>query len=390
MGGDARDVVTRTGWLRTLGGIDVYLAVRARSSDVQRTDMDRTVADGALRVSPAARGCIYLIPEAHLPLALAHARSLWRPRTTRELDKAGTSWSEVADIAEAVLAVAARGPLTTAEIRRGLPAGTVRGLGVAGRRVGLSSPLPVALRELEFTGRLERTLADGRLDTERYLWRVVPGGRESAIVGYDAEDRRMAELCQLFLRVAGPATVAQMTTWIGVSQRAVKAALAKLPVVPITVRDAAQPTHVALSEDVAALKDGLQVAQHFTFLPFEDPLIVTHGGPRVFIAEQFWQYPVDSWGGSRPTTLGQARHVGQRPLLHGDRLIGFWEYDADDEHVVCGLFEPLSRRDNRALQEARTGLYEFVRDQLGHARSFSLDTTDAVRGRAQVLRAMVP
>lgn len=387
-GGSAADVVSRSGWLRTLGGIDVYLAVRARSHDVQRAEMDRAVADGQLRVAPAARGCIYLIPEAHLPLALAHARALSRPRTGRDLDKAGSSWAEVEEVSQAVLAALQDGPLTTAGVRKALPAGTVRSFGPAGKRVGLSSPLPVALRELEFTGRIERTLEGGRLDSERYHWQCVAGERESAIAAYDPENRRVSGMCELFLRIAGPATVAQMATWIGVSQRSVKNALATLPVEPVVIEGAAEPAHVALAADLPALKDADADPEHFAFLPFEDLLIVTHGGPGVFVAERFREYPVDSWGGSRPTTLGSARHVGQRPVFRGDELIGFWEYDADDESVVCGLFEPLTRRQADALAEQRAGLYTFIRDQLGHARSFSLDTADAVRGRAQILRAM--
>jgi len=48
----------------------------------------------------------------------------------------------------------------------------VRSLGEKGKKLGLSSTLPPALRTLEFEGRIERTLEGGRLDSERYLWRL--------------------------------------------------------------------------------------------------------------------------------------------------------------------------------------------------------------------------
>ena len=106
----------------------------------------------------------------------------------------------------------------------------------------------------------------------------------------------MGALCQLFLRVAGPATVVQMATWIGVSQRTVKSALASLPVVPVTVEGTVKPAHVVLADDLPALTEGPAAPEHFAFLPFEDLLITAHGGPGLYVAERFREYPVDSWG----------------------------------------------------------------------------------------------
>src|SRR5262245_21809882 len=55
------DLVARTGFIRTLGGVDGYLALLARHPDLQLTEVDRAVSSGALRVTPAVRGCIYLV-----------------------------------------------------------------------------------------------------------------------------------------------------------------------------------------------------------------------------------------------------------------------------------------------------------------------------------------
>src|SRR5256885_7675998 len=60
--GSVTQVITDSGWLRTLGGADVYLAARARRPGMKRADLDAAVARGELRVAPAARGCIYLVP----------------------------------------------------------------------------------------------------------------------------------------------------------------------------------------------------------------------------------------------------------------------------------------------------------------------------------------
>ncbi|RMH16970.1 MAG: hypothetical protein D6696_16935 [Acidobacteria bacterium] len=78
----------------------------------------------------------------------------------------------------------------------------------------------------------------------------------------------------------------------------------------------------------------------------------------------------------------------RRALLWGERLIGFWEYDLDREEIVTATFEPLPAALRPALDEERRRLAAFIRDQLGNAQSFSLDTDDAVRRRAAELRAM--
>src|SRR5262249_52425727 len=79
--GPPDDVVARPGWLRTLGGVDVYLAARARVPGLPRGALDALVADSRLRVIPAVRGCVYLVPADHVPLALAVAAEAWRKST---------------------------------------------------------------------------------------------------------------------------------------------------------------------------------------------------------------------------------------------------------------------------------------------------------------------
>ncbi|MEE8525780.1 MAG: hypothetical protein V3T72_17720 [Thermoanaerobaculia bacterium] len=72
----------------------------------------------------------------------------------------------------------------------------------------------------------------------------------------------------------------------------------------------------------------------------------------------------------------------------GEKLIGLWEYDPDEDEVVTATFEPLSADLRNALDADRDHLTAFFRDQLGHARSFSLDTDDKVRERAALVRGM--
>src|SRR5262249_6712322 len=151
---------------RTLGGVDVYFALRARLAGLHRAEVDGAVEERRTQVLPAARGCMYLVPKSAAALCLRVADHLSRKRNEKEAEKAGLRPGEVDEVAEAVHQVlAARGALSTAGIRSALPAGVLRSLGDAGKKVGLSSALGPALRVLEFAGRVERALEGGRLDS---------------------------------------------------------------------------------------------------------------------------------------------------------------------------------------------------------------------------------
>jgi hypothetical protein len=385
-GGKPAEVVARSGWVRTLGGIDVYLAVRARCPELTRDQLDSAVDRGELRVIPAARGCIYLVPAADVPLCLELAAELSGPRNEREMAKVGLKQKELDDLAAAVVELLGKkGSLATTAIRAALPPKAVRNLGEAGKKIGLSSPLPLALRQLEFSGRIERTLEGGRLDTERYLWRKVT--RQAKPKGGRAHGGALRYVLERFLAFAGPATAKEASAWIGVSQRDITAALEKIKVVEIEVEG--RGCSWLLERDVDALEKTRRAAASIALLPFEDNIITWHGGPGVHTDPEHRARPVAAWGSSKPTTLGDARHVHQRPFFCADRLAGFWEYDASRSEVVAADFAPLPAAAKKALQARCASTAAFIRDELGHARSFSLDSDDAVLARAKAVRAML-
>jgi hypothetical protein len=94
------------------------------------------------------------------------------------------------------------------------------------------------------------------------------------------------------------------------------------------------------------------------------------------------------WGNTKGGTLGDARYLFMRPLLDGDRLVGFWEYDVDAGAVVFGTFDALAPRRRKAIEALAGDIAAFLRDDVGHAHSFSLDSDDSVRERAALVKAM--
>lgn len=381
---DLLKALEATGFVRTLGGVDAYLAVRARVRGLPRADLDAAVARGDLKVLPAVRGCMYVVSKRDAPAALAFAGSLARARDTRDQEKAGLRKGEVERVADAVAATLSKtGPSTTDAIRRALPEGTLRSLGEAGKKVGVSSALGPALRRLEFAGRVERTPEGGRLDTERYLWRAAgPGARPPAI---DAEAVR-ARVAEIFLGAAGLGTLRVFAAWTGLSQRDAKAAVAALETIPVEIEGEAEP-HLALASRRALLEKAKDAAAAVALLPFEDNLAALHGGPALFVDAAHHAIEVPNWGAPRTSRIADAKHMMLRAFVADGKLAGGWEYDPERRTVVWAPFDSVSPAARKALDALADETGRFLADELGHGRSYSLDTDEALAERAALLRA---
>jgi len=382
-------VVARSGFVRTLGGCDAYLAVRARQRTLRRAEVDGAVERSELQVVPAARGCMYLVPRADVPLCLRFADQMSRARNERDQERAGIQKGEVEQLAELAFAVLKKqGPLTTDALRKALPEGAVRSLGERGKKVGVSSPLPGALRWLEFAGRIERKPEGGRVDTERYLWRAA---QKSPFVGSKLPDepaRLHALLLERFVAHAGLATLADFCAWSGLSQRDARAARAHSSVEPAAIAgsDEEAMTTPAVAE---LLRMAPAVAAATAFLPFEDNLVHLYSGPAHLVADEHLSLALPSWNAAdKPTTLGAARYLSLRGLIADGQLSGFWEYDPDARVAVPRCFRKPSKAAQVQIEELSAAVSTFLSDDIGHGHSFSLDSDDELRKRLQQLAAI--
>lgn len=70
-------------------------------------------------------------------------------------------------------------------------------------------------------------------------------------------------------------------------------------------------------------------------------------------------------------------------MLDRGRIIGLWEYDTEHQELVHQLFD----RPNAALRAAIARTETFIRDQLGDARGFSLDSPKSRAPKIAAIRA---
>lgn len=392
---DARDIVGETGFLRTLGGSDVYLALRARHRDpLERTEVDELVARGELRVVPAVRGCIYLVTREQAPWALRIADALSASRRRREYAKVGLDPEEIATLGDAVETVLERGPLSTDALRRRLPADAIRSFGDLGKKVGLSSSLPPVLRELEFAGRIFRTLEHGRLDSEKYVWELAPEDEHSEVRGEEtegvADSATLAKwLARQLLQWIGVVRLEAFQTWSGFGKKVCRTALENC--VEQGLAHSVDAAGAAAWAAVEALPSGELDSAHdrLSFLPFEDNLTQLQGGAAAVVPERHLHHRIPRWGQSKKMVpLGEAQHLGLRAIVRGGELVGFWEVDlATGGAVTTTLDPPTGKQGDRIVEEADRAA-RFLLEEIGNPFWFSIDKEASVERRAELIRKL--
>lgn len=366
------------GWIRSLGGVDPYLALFARHPGLKRAEVDRLLADASLWVVPGVRNCIWLVPDADRALALSVSDAQARRRTDREMRKLDVSVEALATLAQQVVAALETGPKSPEALRSALPDGAVRSLGAAGKKIGHSSTLPTALRHLEWAGKLRRLHRDGRVDTNRYEWAL---SEEDLVAGAPADlEAQAVALARRYFDWAGPATLEAFVAWTLVGKRAARAAIAALELVEVTVEGSDAPAYAFADRLDAPADDAVYL------LPSQDPLLALREGLAQLVDPEHHAHEVLGMGG-RKAKLGSVSWLLQRPIVHRGTIVGLWEYDPDAAEVVYAGLSPLTGALAERTAARATEVGAFIRDELeGNPKQVSIDSEKSVRTRVEALR----
>lgn len=367
-------VLESTGWMRSVGGSTPYLGLFARAS-LSRAQIDQAVATLAIYELPSARGCTYIVPAADFAVALyagqSHAEAGEIQLAKKFLD---VTDREIEKLSRAILDAVARGPADPKDLKEAL-GGTVRHLGDAGKKRGLTTTLPLGLGLLQSLGEIRRVPVNGRLDQQRYQYvRWDP----SPLAGVQlAEDEIPIELGRRFFRWAAPATVAQFAWWAGLGKKVAQATAQALRLVPLGEGD----ERLLFLDDLEALRahrvpDKAQVSlvgslDNLFHLRRELGTVVDPGD-----AER------QVYGEKKSAQLGTVLDLPHHAIVDRGRLVGFWEYDGTSQSIVRSLFG----RGGRAFDEAASRMTAFVRDEFGDARAVSLDSPESREVRIAALR----
>jgi len=354
------EVLSRTGWARSIGGANPYLTLFARAG-TGRAAVDAAMREVEISELPAARGCTYVVPAADFGLALQVGRGA-PEADVRVLEKLGVGRAEVERLCAAVLEVLGEAgrPLDPAGLKEAL-GDAVRNLGEEGRRRGQTTTLPAALGLLQAAGELRRIPVNGRLDQQRYAYtRWTP-----PTTGLDDAAAR-TELARRYFSWIGPATPANFRWFSAFTAAHAKAALAGLDLV-----DGGDGMLLPVGDVAAYRAYEPPAAPRYTLLGGIDGLILLRRDHAALLD------PADL------PRLEKTADLADHAIVDRGRLVGLWQFDVDAGEVVWWAFGPA----DEALRAAVARTEEYLRDQLGDARSFSLDSPRSRAPRIAALRA---
>jgi hypothetical protein len=364
-GKTAAEVLARTGWARSVGGVSPYLTLFARGG-FGRATVDDAVARLEIHELPSARGCTYVVPASDFALALTVGQGFGdEGKLARKL---GVKDAEIEKLCAAALKALAKGPLDPEELRKAA-GGAVRNLGEEGKKKGLATTLPVALSILQAAGEIHRVPVNGRLDQQRYryaLWRPNP------LAGFKLSlEEACTALARRFFTWINPATLAEFQWFSGLGVKAAKAAVEPLGLLPVET-----------GEERLMLPGALSAFKRFK-VP-KKPQYVLAGS-----MDNISHLRRDVEGLLAPEDMERSivcerglMDLSSHAILDRGRLVGLWEFDVETASIVWMAFVPV----NRELEKAVEKTEQYVRLQLGDARSFSLDSPKSRVPRIEALR----
>lgn len=361
----SESVLERSGWARSVAGVNPYLTLFARAG-ISREQADANVAALRIHELPSARGCTYVIPAADFALALRCGREAAQV-PLKVAAKLGVTPKEIDTLCEAVSAALKKGSLDPDGIREATGSAS-RNLGAEGVKKGMTTTLPLALGLLQSTGVIRRVPVNGRLDQQRYkyaLWNLKPLKI--------SDDEVFVELARRYFRWIGPAAMTEFQWFSGLGVKASKAAVEPLGLAPFDGErllfaddlDALRAFKMPKKPDVRLIAsiDSLihRRRDHLSLLDSEDATFA---------------------GDKGPVNAGRIGDLPNHAIVDRGRIIGAWEYDPAAEKIVYVTIGVKSKEIAAAVLYTEA----FIREQLGDARSFSLDSPKSREPRLKQLR----
>jgi hypothetical protein len=346
-GSRAADAVTAARGLVGLHATDpatVFLSAWARVEGFEVASLERALYDERSAVRHLAmRRTLFVFPRDVVPVVQGActdailARERTRLAQTVEaggLAADGARWVRRAEAA-VLRALAERGPLTGAELSRGVPEleGTVRyGEGRSwGGDVRLTGNV---LTLLSASGRVYRGRPDGAWTSSRHRWTLEPEAPPPPV----PEDEARVELVRRYLAAFGAATERDVAWWTGLGLRPVRAALASIGAVDVAIG-------LVLPDDVEPVAP---VEPWVAFLPGLDP--TTMGWK-----ERDWYL-----GPHGPALFDRAGNAGPTVWWDG-RIVGGWAHRSDGE-IAYRLLEDVGTDARAAIESEAERLRAWLGD----------------------------
>ena len=309
------------------------------------------------------------MPAADFAIALKAGEGFSYESDMKVARKLGVTDKEIDKLCEGVLQALQAGPMEPDALKTALGK-SVRNLGEEGKKKGVTTTLPLALGRLQEEGAIRRIPTNGRLDQQRYrytLWQPNP------LSGYKlSPEETQTELARRYFSWIGPATLAEYQWFSAGSVKVNKAAIEPLKLVDLGEGRLMLPELRDAWDSFTAPKE-----PQISLLGSIDGIaLLRRDLPGMVDAADFKKIPNAERAGSG------LKDLPSHAIVDRGRLIGLWEYDPESSSIAWMTFSKATPaiRDSVARTEA------YVRDQLGDARSFSLDSPKSRAPRIAAIR----
>ncbi len=367
-------ILESVGWARSVGGVGPYLTLFSRGRH-DRQVIDNALADCEIQELTAARGCTYVVPSSDFALALTCAQGFGQEAEMNTARKLGVTDSEIDKLCDSILSSLKNGPCDPDTIRQATGDAS-RSLGPEGQKKGLSTTLPLALGRLQVEGNIRRIPVNGRIDQQRYhyaLWSPNPLKKPKL-----EKSEAYVELARRYFRWIGPATSAEFQWFSGLGVKAAKAAMELLKL------SGFGEDRYMLPEDLDSLRSfKASKTKGYQLTSSLDSMVLLRRNHTSLLAPQDLDRTILSDRGV--AKLASVSDLPSHAIFNQQgRLAGLWEYDKDTEAIVYVAFSGKDAALTKAVAETET----FIREHLGDARSFSLDSPKSRAPRIQAMREM--
>jgi len=217
---------------------------------------------------------------------------------------------------------------------------------------------------------------NGRLDQQRYKYaRWRPNPRAKLRLG---KDEIASEVARRYFRWIGPASLAEFQWFSALGVKAAKEAVGPLKLVPFP----GDETRLLFADDLEAWRAFVPPKKpHIRLVSSLDGISLLRRDLPGLLGPGDEKRKV--FADKALTPLGGLADLPSHGIFDRGRLIGLWEYDVPEASLAWMTFEP---KPGPEVREAIRAAEDFVKNDLGDARSFSLDSPKSRTPRVEAIR----
>lgn len=185
------------------------------------------------------------------------------------------------------------------------------------------------------------------------------------------------ELARRYFRWIGPATPVEFQWFSGLGVKAAKAAIEPLGLVAL---EAGSERLMFPADQKEFARSKVPAKPAYALVSSLDSMFLLRRSLSALLTPEASKQSVA--GGKGPCELGSLSDLTSNAILDRGAIIGLWEYDPASTSLVWFTFSKHDKSLRACIDQTET----YIRDQLGNARSFSLDSPKSRIPRIEAIR----